>query len=128
MSHPLPALRIWASKLSTWLWAPQWSFFSFAAWYCLVPPFAAATYAMTVPLKYYGTEEHNPQAAGAETAALQVAVLLCLSSFLLGGASACGGPRYGTTVILWKALFGILASCVFGFWLILILFAQMARQ
>ena len=67
-----------------------------------------------ISLKYYGFERWQPQSFPTEQDALQIALLVCISSFLLGIVSLFGIGRHGIKVILWKAMIGIVASCIFG--------------
>ena len=114
MSRYFPTLSVWGSKLSVWLWASKRSFFSVAAWYCLVAPFVAAGFGTTIFLKYYQYERWQPQSFPTEYQAISITFFICLSSFLLGIASLFGISRHGIKVILWKAVIGILASCFVG--------------
>jgi hypothetical protein len=123
-----PTMSTCASKLSDWLWASKCSFFSIAAWYCLVAPFAAAGFASSATLKYSGHVSGQSESFPSLNDGLQIELLVCLSSFVLGGASLLGMPKHGTKVILWKALVGIVASCIFGLSSFMTLFGEIGRQ
>jgi hypothetical protein len=89
-----------------------------AAWYSLVAPFVAGLTSM-IFLENYPYRSSKPETIPTELDILGIALLVCMSSTILGAISLLGIHRHGKRVILWKAVTGILSSCVFG----LILFA-----
>jgi membrane protein required for beta-lactamase induction len=113
MPQSFPTLSVWLSKLRGW--ASNQSFFSIAAWYCLVAPFAVAGFAFTVLHVEGSYDRFNPIASPHQDQVEDILFFVCLSSLVLGIASLFGIRRHGVRVILWKALLGILASCFFGF-------------
>jgi len=115
-------------KMARHVRASNFSLFSLAAWYCLVAPFAAAGFSMPTYIKYSGYEHWQQQSFPTRNDALQILLLVCLSSFVLGIVSLFGIRRHGRSVILWKALAGILASCFFGLFAFVVLLADIGRQ
>ena len=91
--------------------SPKPSFFSIAAWYCWVAPLAATAIAITLFSKE-GDTRHHPLG----DPAVDIAFYVSISGLVLGVASLFGIRRHGARVILWKALLGIVVSCLCGFY------------
>jgi hypothetical protein len=94
----------------------QPSFFSIAAWICLIaPPITlGATFAL---LSLSGHTSLLPPPSRQFSGDLNGwAVLIDLGSLVLGVASLFGIRRHGAAFILWKTLPGVLLSGVFGFY------------
>jgi len=79
------------------------SFFTFAAWYSLVVPFAAA-----IAWFFYVAAHEVSNVSGA------VWFYAELSGLVLGVVSLFGIRAHGCKRILWKAAIGIVASLFFG--------------
>jgi hypothetical protein len=110
-------------------------FFSYAAWYSLLAPFAAAGITRLVieienmegsfDSKYRATHAHAcPIADSVE----DIAFFVCISSFALGIASLFGIRSVGAGRILWKAVPGILASGFFATVAYLLMCLRVCRQ
>jgi hypothetical protein len=85
------------------------SFFSFAAWYSLITPFAMAVIAVTCVAIYAKTQLDCLRFV------YPCAFWVFVSSFALGVSSLFGIRRHGASFILMKAVIGILASGFFGY-------------
>lgn len=125
-SQQLPTLSRWMSKLSSWAFSQ--SFFSIAAWYCLVAPFLAAGFALLVLHVEGPYDRFNPLPFPNQDQVEDIAFFICLSSFVLGVVSLFGIRRHGLRIILWKMLPGILASIFFGFLAFVSIVARIGRQ
>jgi hypothetical protein len=88
------------------------SFFRAAAWYSFVVPFVAS-----VSWFLFVAAHQVSNVSG------KVWFLAVLSSFALGIASLFGIPSHGCKGILWKAVIGIVASMVAG-WFALMIWGQ----
>ena len=85
------------------------SFFSAAAWYSLLVPFAAS-----ISWFAFVSAHELSNVSG------MIWFLAVLTSFALGVASLFGIPTHGCKRILWKAVIGILASIVAGWFALMI--------
>jgi LytS/YehU family sensor histidine kinase len=85
---------------------PGASFFTVAAWYCLIVPFLAPVLAFCIFVA---------SGFGRFDIALIAALCCAVSSFIVGIVSLFGIQRHGVRRILWKALIGIAASAILGF-------------
>ena len=109
-------------------WVSHQSFFSIAAWYCLIAPFLAAAFAVIVYRVEGPYDRFNPLPFPNQDQVEDIAFWICVSSLVLGIASLFGIRRHGWKVILWKALFGILASGFFGFCALVCIAMRVGRQ
>jgi len=103
--------------------ASKCSFFSIAAWYCLIAPFTTYAIAWLAYLLEGDTRYHpfgDP--------ALDVSFWACVSAVPLGVVSLFGIPRHGVKVIVWKALIGIGTGFIFGCFGFLGIYSRIARQ
>jgi hypothetical protein len=91
--------------------SPVKSFFTWAAWYSLVTPFvtAAITFLVLFVESRTGYMEYD-----IVNFVLLCGFLLVISSLISGALSFFGVPRHGARVIVWKAIIGMLASCIVG--------------
>jgi hypothetical protein len=104
---------------------PNKSFFTAAAWYGLIAPFTTAGIAWLI----LAAQGRSPRGAPdpADTV-LGLGLIALVSSLAMSLVSLLGIRKHGARVILWKALFGILASCFFGYLFMLVGVAGVCRQ
>jgi hypothetical protein len=119
-------MSLWVSRAGGWV--SQQSFFSAAAWYCLVAPFLTAGIGLWILHVEGPYDRFNPLPFPNQDQVEDISFWICLSSFVLGLASLLGIRRHGLKVILWKALPGILASGFFGLAAFFCIFGRICRQ
>jgi hypothetical protein len=99
------------------------SFFSVVAWYAVFASLAAlACYGVgwrnNIPdLRYYSSPDYADNAAS----------LLAITAFFASVASLFGIRRHGWRVIVWKALVGLLFSCLVFRGLFILAMSEMAQ-
>ena len=103
--------------------SPRSSFFSIAAWYCWIAPIVVTVVAIAIYSRE-GDTRHHPLG----DPAVDIAFWVSISGLVLGMASLFGMRRHGAKVILWKALLGIVVSCLCGAYAALGIFSRIARQ
>jgi len=93
---------------------PRKSFFTWAAMYSFVAPLATAAVSFAI---FYGVHflGGGPLGDGSTNFISLSGLIVVATSLILGVVSLFGIERHGARVILWKALLGILLSCVVGF-------------
>jgi uncharacterized membrane protein len=114
MSHPFPTFSRWTCALIAW--ASKQTYFSIAAWYCLVAPLLASGFATLICFLEGPYERHHRVLVSFinEFQANDIQCWVCVSSLVVGLVSLFGMRRHGLNAILWKTIFGILASGLFG--------------
>jgi hypothetical protein len=85
------------------------SLFTIAAWYSLIVPFS-------VPVLWFII----PATTSRVDLPAMISFFVLLNTLALGVVSLFGIPRHGRKRILWKALIGIIASVVSGFFALVI--------
>ena len=103
--------------------SPKPSFFSIAAWYCWIAPLVATAIATVIYSDEGDTRYHR-----LGDPAVDITFYVCVSGLVLGVVSLFGIRQHGARVILWKALLGIVVSCLCGAYAALGIWARIARQ
>jgi hypothetical protein len=103
------------------------SFFTFAARYSLIAPFAAVGIALVLSRIEDPYNRYQPALFNVDILE-DVAFFVCMSSLGMGIASLFGIRKHGAKRILWKALAGVLASGSLSFCVLVIIAARVCRQ